>query len=109
MYMALVVVAGIVDIEEMVVESMVVDIDTTGDTFYMVVGFHNHIPSNLVKVGFDIFVVAKPAMALVYSMYFEDIENFGGFVEGIVEASLVAKVSLVPYSRENLLHEFILI
>ena len=83
--MALVNVAGIVDIEEMVVEGMVVDIDTTRDTFAVVVGFHNHIPSNLVQVGFDIVVVAKPTMALVYSMNFEDIENFGGFFEGSVE------------------------
>ena len=97
-----VVVVGIVDIEEMIVEGMVVDIDTASYTFAVVVGLHNHIPSNLVKVGFDIFVVAKPAMALVYSMYFEDIENYGGFVEGIFEASLVSEVSLVPYSRGNL-------
>ena len=98
-----VVVAVIVDIEEMTVEGMVVDIDTIGYTFAMVAGFHNHIPSNLVKVGFDIVVVAKPAMALVYSMCFEDIENFGDFVEGTIEAFLAAKVSLVPYSIENLL------
>ena len=109
MDMALVDVAVIVDIEEMVVEGMVVDIYITGDTFAMVVGFHNHIPSNLVKVGFDIVLVAKPNMALVYSMYFEDMENFRDFVEGIVEASLVAKASLVPYSRENLLLALLLL
>ena len=49
-------------------------------------------------------------MALECSMNSEeDIENFGGFVEGIVEASLVAKVSLVPYSRENLLLSLLLL
>ena len=48
-------------------------------------------------------------MALVYSMYFEDIENSGGFVKRIIDASLFSKVSLVPYSRENLLLAIILI
>ena len=43
---------------------------------------------------------AKPAMALEYSMNFEvEIENSGYFVE----ESLVSKVSLVPYSRDNIL------
>ena len=38
----------------MVVEGMVFDIDTVEDTYAEGVGFHNHIPSNLVQVGFDI-------------------------------------------------------
>ena len=39
---------GIFYIEKMVVEGMAVDIDTAEDTYAVVVGFHNYIPSNLV-------------------------------------------------------------
>ena len=55
----------------------------------VVVGFHNHILSNLVQVVVDIVVEAKLAMALEGSKYFE--VDRGNFVEGIladfVEAS----------------------
>ena len=47
-----------------------------------VVGFHNHIPSNLVQVFVDIVVEAKLVMALEGSNDFE--VDRGNFVEGIV-------------------------
>ena len=101
-------VVGIVDIgmivEDMVV-GMVVDmvVGIVEDTFLEMVRLHNYIIANLVQVGFGIVVEAKPLMASEYSMNSkEDIDNSGGFVEGIVQASLVTKVSLVPYSKENI-------
>ena len=102
--------AWIVDIVETVGMGMVVDsvvgivIGIVEDTFVDVAGFHNHIPSNLVQIGFDIVVEAKLVMALGYSKSFEeDTDSFvEGIAEGFVEESLVAKAFLVPYNR-NLL------
>lgn len=66
-----------------------------------VVDFHNHIPSNLVQVGFDIVLEAKLSMALEYSKNFEVDTN--SFVEGIVvdfvKESLISKVFSVPHNR----------
>ena len=80
-------VAGIVGIG-MVVEDMIVGkavdmvVGIIEDTFVEVAGFQNYILSNLVQVGFDITVEAKPAMAYEYSMKFKkDIDNSQGFIE----------------------------
>jgi len=92
---------GIVDIK-MVVEDIYIVEDTFVEIVEMV-EFHNYILANLVHVGFGIVVEAMFAMALEYSMNFEeDIDNSREFVERIVEESLVTKVSLVPYNKDNL-------
>lgn len=70
------------------------------DTFVEVVGFHNYILSILVQVGFDIVVEPKPAMTFGCSMNFE--EDIDSFFKEIVEESLVAKVFLVPHSKDHL-------
>lgn len=85
-----------------IVASIVVGI--VEDRFVEMASFHNHILSNIMQVGFDIFMEAKHAMTFGYSNSFEeDTDRFvEGISEGFVEESLAAKAFLGPHNR-NLL------